>query len=59
MEINFRNDGNAICVTAAGFNLPYIWYLYNTGGNYREEIEASKVKPTYVMPEFADISLDN
>lgn len=57
MEINFRNDGNAICVTAAGFNLPYIWYLYNTGGNYREEIEASNVKPTYVMPEFADISL--
>lgn len=57
MEINFRNDGNAICVTASGVNLPYIWYLYNTGGNYIGEIEASNVDPTYVMPEFADISL--
>lgn len=57
MEINFRNDGNAICVTAAGVNLPYIWYLYHTGGNYREEIERSQLKPVYVMPEFSDISL--
>ena len=57
MEINFRNDGNGICVTASGVNLPYIWYLYNTGGDYRKEIEGSKVKPVYVMPEFADISL--
>ena len=57
MEINFRNDGNAICVTAAGVNLPYIWYLYHTGGNYREEIEGSQIKSVYVMPEFSDISL--
>ena len=57
MEINFRNDGNSICVTASGFNLPYIWYLYNTDGNYREEIAKSQMKPVYVMPEFADISL--
>jgi predicted ATP-grasp superfamily ATP-dependent carboligase len=57
MEINFRNDGNAICVTAAGVNLPYIWYLYNTGGDYHQEIANSKINPVYVMPEFADISL--
>ena len=57
MEINFRNDGNAICVTASGFNLPYIWYLYNTGRDYRKEIENSYIKPVYVMPEFSDISL--
>lgn len=54
MEINFRNDGNAICVTAAGMNLPYIWYLYNTGGDYRKEIRQSIIKDVYVMPEFAD-----
>lgn len=54
MEINFRNDGNAICVTAAGMNLPYIWYLYNTGGDYKEEISQSKIRDVYVMPEFAD-----
>ncbi len=57
MEINFRNDGNGICVTASGVNLPYIWYLYNSGGDYWNEIEKSKVKTVYVMPEFADISL--
>ena len=57
MEINFRNDGNGICVTASGFNLPYIWYLYNTGMDYQNEIENSNVEPVYVMPEFADLSL--
>lgn len=56
MEINFRNDGNAICVTAAGVNLPYIWYLYCIGADYKKEIPQS-IKPVYVMPEFADISL--
>lgn len=25
-EMNFRNDGNSFCVTAAGFNLPLVWY---------------------------------
>ncbi len=57
MEINFRNDGNSICVTASGVNLPYIWFLYNIGGNYHEEIAKSLMKPVYVMPEFADITL--
>lgn len=56
MEINFRNDGNAICVTASGFNLPYIWYLYKMGRDYKAEINKSCVKPVYVMPEFTDFS---
>lgn len=54
MEMNFRNDGNSICVTSSGFNLPYIWYLYNTGGNYVDEINKSTVRPVYAMPEFND-----
>ena len=54
MEMNFRNDGNAICVTASGINLPYIWYLANTKGGYKKELESSTFKPVYVMPEFAD-----
>ncbi|MBR2149851.1 MAG: carboxylate--amine ligase [Prevotella sp.] len=57
MEINFRNDGNAICVTAAGINLPYMWYLYHTDGDYRRELAESQVKSVYVMPEFEDLSL--
>lgn len=55
MEINFRNDGNAICVTAAGVNLPYIWCLYNTGCDIEQEIH--DIKPVYVMPEFDDFIL--
>lgn len=56
MEINFRNDGNTICVTAAGVNLPYIWYLSCTGGDYKQE--ASKIiTPKYVMPDSAEIRL--
>jgi len=56
MEINFRNDGNAICVTTSGVNLPYIWYLYNTKVDYRKEF-SNIVNPVYIMPEFADMSL--
>lgn len=26
LEVNFRNDGNTYVATAAGINLPYIWY---------------------------------
>lgn len=53
LEMNFRNDGNCAVVTAAGTNLPYIWYLYNTGGDYQAEIEESMVKETYSVPEDA------
>lgn len=50
-ETNFRNDGNAICQTSAGMNIPYIYYLYYSGGNWREELRPSTIKTTYLMPE--------
>ena len=55
MEMNFRNDGNAICVTASGTNLPFIWYLANTNGDVVSEISKIKFRPVYVMPEFPDL----
>ena len=51
LEINFRNDGNAICVTDAGFNLPYIWYLYHTGGDYHLELQKSTFKSVEFCPD--------
>ena len=51
LEMNFRNDGNAICMTASGTNTPYIWYLYNTGGDYKKEMEQSTFTPVTMMPE--------
>ena len=51
LEMNFRNDGNAICMTSSGTNTPYIWYLYNTGGNYKKEMEESTFTPVTMMPE--------
>lgn len=56
LEINFRNDGNAICVTEAGVNLPYIWYLACTGQDYQEE-KARSIKSSYIMPDFAELKL--
>ena len=56
LEMNFRNDGNGAVVTAAGTNLPYIWYLYNTGGDYKKIIEESTVKETYSVPEDSYLS---
>lgn len=52
LEMNFRNDGNAHCVTDAGYNLPYIWYLWATGGDYQSEINNSSFKPVKYCPEF-------
>lgn len=56
MEINFRNDGNAICVTAAGMSLPYIWYLDCIGADYSDEKNKS-IRPVYVMPDMAEFKL--
>lgn len=56
MEINFRNDGNSICVTASGMNLPYIWYLSNCGLPIDEELCYDCMKEVLVMPEFNDIA---
>jgi predicted ATP-grasp superfamily ATP-dependent carboligase len=55
LEINFRNDGNAWCVTAAGVNLPVIWVKANMGIDYEDEIH--EVKSIIVMPEFQDFKL--
>ena len=55
IEINFRNDGNSICVTATGMNLPYIWYLYNNGQSIDTELCYDSMKEVLVMPEFNDI----
>lgn len=54
LEMNFRNDGNSICVTKAGYNLPYLWYMATTGKDYKEELKKCKLHPIYVMPEFDD-----
>jgi len=56
MEINFRNDGNAICVTAAGMSLPYIWYLDCVGEDYSQESN-KEINPVYVMPDMAELKL--
>lgn len=56
MEINFRNDGNAICVTAGGVNLPYIWCLNKADVGYEDELVHS-FRDIYVMPEFDDFFL--
>lgn len=56
MEINFRNDGNAICVTAAGMSLPYIWYLDCIGSDYIQERDKD-INPVYVMPDMAELKL--
>lgn len=55
LEINFRNDGNAICVTEAGINLPLIWVKANRGENYKKEIKIPN--KIIVMPEFQDFKL--
>lgn len=51
LEMNFRNDGNGIAVTASGTNLPYIWYLSCCGKCVENELAKSKVNDTYMMPE--------
>lgn len=50
-ETNFRNDGNAICQTSAGINIPYIYYLYYSGKDWELELKNSSIKTTYLMPE--------
>lgn len=54
MEINLRNDGNSICVTAAGVNLPYIWYCSCLESEDWKNEASRTVRKTIVMPEFDD-----
>lgn len=55
MEINFCNAGNGTSVTNAGVNLPYIWYLYNSGLDYSNELKS--IMRQYVMPEFTELGM--
>lgn len=56
MEINMRNDGNAVCVTDAGCNLPYIWYAYSCGMEWTNEAHRS-VSGLYCMPVIPDLTM--
>jgi len=53
LEINFRNDGNAYAVTAAGINLPSIFVSHFTQ-KVNLENELYENKSIIVMPEFVD-----
>lgn len=54
MEMNFRNDGNAICATNAGANLPYFWVQRCLG----IETGIPSIEHTeYVLPEYNEIGL--
>lgn len=55
LETNFRNDGNAFCVTESGVNLPVIWVKACKHEDYRAELHTPK--SIIVMPEFQDIKL--
>lgn len=55
LEINFRNDGNAIAVTESGINLPYIWVLASQMQDISAEVCTPQVK--YVNPEFTLVNL--
>lgn len=51
LEMNFRNDGGAICVTASGTNLPYLWYLSNVNKNaYKQALTSSTFTPVVYTP---------
>lgn len=55
LEINFRNDGNAWCVTKSGINLPVIWVKACLGEEYKNEIrEPNRI---LMMPELQDFKL--
>lgn len=55
LEMNFRNDGNAWCVTKSGINLPVIWVKACLGEVYQNEIH--EPKRILMMPEFQDFKL--
>lgn len=55
LETNFRNDGNAICVTESGVNLPVIWVKACLNEDYHSELRTPK--HIVVMPEFQDFKL--
>lgn len=55
LEINFRNDGNAWCVTKSGISLPVIWVKACLGEDYQTEIH--EPKRILMMPELQDFKM--
>ena len=55
MEINFRNDGNSICVTEAGVNLPFVWYQSCCEPGFKITSVDYNIREIYVMPELNEI----
>ncbi len=53
IEINLRNDATCYSVAKAGVNLPYAFYLANTGGDY-SDVLARSINAINSMVEFSD-----
>lgn len=53
LEMNFRNDGNSICVTDAGCNLPFVWYADCCSVDVPSSIFTTNVRTIYAAPEDA------
>lgn len=54
IEANLRVDATSYALCRAGVNLPYIYYLYKTGNDYKNEIP-SQIVPTHAMVEIQDL----
>lgn len=59
LEINMRNDGANYLYTSAGYNYPFLWYLYGAEEKLDEsQINLSQLKkPLYIMQwsDFSDV----
>jgi predicted ATP-grasp superfamily ATP-dependent carboligase len=56
LEMNFRNDANAYCVTKAGVNLPYIWVNRGNPMDLHNEIDKD-INEVYLLPVFFELSM--
>lgn len=55
LEVNFRNDATCFVSTAAGLNLPYLWYR-SCIEQHTEIPEMNRMKfPCYFMTEISDL----
>ncbi len=57
LEINYRNDGNSICVTEAGVNLPYLWYQSQINSDFKLNNVNRNIREIFVIPEFMEVDL--
>ncbi len=58
LEVNFRNDGNGYVPTAAGLNLPYLWYRSCVEGSDGNQEVSAPSYPCYFMSDIGDF-MDN